>query len=218
MSNRGQGVDLEYRYALNSTTSNVLNRGKWLTSFIQDTQVNKSRALISGMHRQQVNPDLTVNAQAFILSDPKILNDLSNSGVQRALPSGDSNLYVSQRLDVGNVYLLGQYLQPLQAGGKDTFQRLPEIGANIINLAPFDGPILLGLESELTNFYRDVGFQQNRADIIPHRFPPACGISGMSSIKLPRCGFEKCITAITSRIPARRTVKRFGRHWKDHRS
>ncbi|MDQ6735328.1 MAG: LPS assembly protein LptD [Nitrospirota bacterium] len=167
MSNRGQGVDLEYRYAMNSTTSGVLNRGQWLTSFIQDTQVNKSRALISGLHRQQVNPDLTVNAQAFLLTDPNILNDLSNSGVQRALPSGDSNLYVSQRLDVGNVYFLGQYLQPLQAGGKDTFQRLPEIGTNIMNLAPFDGPILLGLESGLTNFYRDVGFQQNRADIVP---------------------------------------------------
>ncbi|MEP6888797.1 MAG: putative LPS assembly protein LptD, partial [Nitrospirales bacterium] len=118
LSNRGQGVDLEYRYAMNSTTPAVLNRGQWLMSFIQDTQVNKSRALISGLHRQQVNPDLTINAQAFLLTDPNYLNDLSNSGVQRALPSGDSNLYVSQRLDVGNVYLLGQYLQPLQAGGK----------------------------------------------------------------------------------------------------
>jgi LPS-assembly protein len=167
MSNRGQGVDLEYRYAMNSVTPGVLNRGQWLTSFIQDTQVNKSRALISGLHRQQVNSDLTINAQAFLLTDPNYLSDLSNSGVQRALPSGDSNLYVSRRFDVGNVYLLGQYLQPLQAGGKDTFQRLPEIGTNLMNIAPFDGPVLLGFESGLVNFYREQGFSVNRADIVP---------------------------------------------------
>ena len=167
MSNRGQGVDVEYRYAMNSTTPGVINRGQWLMSFIQDTQVNKSRGLVSGLHRQQVNPDLTINAQAFLLTDPNYLSDLSNSGVQRALPSGDSSLYVSRRLDVGNVYLLGQYLQPLQAGGKDTFQRLPEIGTNLVNIAPFDGPVLLGLESGLVNFYREQGFTLNRADIAP---------------------------------------------------
>ena len=167
LSNRGQGVDLEYRYAMNSATPNTLNRGQWLMSFIEDTQANKSRALLSGLHRQAVNENLSINGQVFLLTDPNYLNDLSNSGVQRALPSGDSTLYVSRRFDVGNVYLTGQYFQPLQSGGKDTFQRLPEIGTNLINLAPFDGPVLFGLESGLTNFYRDVGFQQNRADIVP---------------------------------------------------
>lgn len=167
MSNRGYGADVEYRYALNNVTTGTPNRGQWLMSFIQDTKVDKSRALISGLHRQQIDADWTVNAQAFLLSDPNILNDLSNSGVQRALPSGDSNIYVSRRLDVGNLYLLGQYLQPLQSGGKDTFQRLPEIGTNIVNVAPFDGPLLFGLESGLTNFYRDEGFTLNRADLVP---------------------------------------------------
>ena len=167
LSKRGYGADVEYRYAMNSVTPGLLNRGQWLMSFLQDTTINKSRALLSGLHRQQVNPDLTINGQVFLLSDRNILSQLSNSGVQRALPSGDSNLYVSQRLDVGNVYLLGQYLQPLQGGGTDTFQRLPEIGTNFMNMAPFDGPVLLGFESGLTNFYREQGFNMNRADIVP---------------------------------------------------
>ena len=183
MSNRGQGVDLEYRYAMNATTPGTVNRGQWLMSFLQDTQVNKSRALVSGMHRQQVNPDLTINAQAFLLTDPNYLSDLSNSGVQRALPSGDSNLYVSQRLDIGNVYLLGQYLQPLQAGGKDTFQRLPEIGTNLLNIAPFDGPVLLGLESGLVNFYREEGFSMNRADIAPSISTPLLDVGHVIGLK-----------------------------------
>ena len=167
MSNRGYGADVEYRYALNNVSAGTPNRGQWLMSFLQDTTENKSRALISGLHRQQVDANWTVNAQAFLLSDPNILNDLSNSGVQRVLPSADSNLYVNRRLDVGNLYLLGQYLQPLQSGGKDTFQRLPEIGANIMNVAPFDGPMLFGFESGLVNFYREEGFNMNRADLVP---------------------------------------------------
>ena len=167
LSNRGYGADMEYRYAMNSVTPNTLNRGQWLMSFLQDTKVDKSRALFSGMHRQQVTSDLMVNAQVFLVSDPQYLSQLSSSGVQRALPSGDSTLYVSQRLDVGNLYFTGQFLQPLQGGGKDTFQRLPEIGTNIINVAPFDGPVLLGLESALTNFYRTEGFAENRADVVP---------------------------------------------------
>jgi LPS-assembly protein len=167
MSNRGYGADVEYRYAMNTTVPGMPNRGQWLMSLLQDTKVGKSRGLLSGLHRQQVNPDLTINGQVFLFTDAQYLSQLSNSGVQRALPSGDSTLYVSQRFDVGNLYFTGQYLQPLQGGGKDTFQRLPEVGTNIMNVAPFDGPVLFGLESGLTNFYRNEGFTQNRADVVP---------------------------------------------------
>lgn len=162
MTNRGYGSDFEYRYVLDRQS-----RGQWLMSFIQDTEVNQSRALINGLHRQVVNPDLTIQSQAFLLTDPNYLSDLSNSGVQRALPSGDSNLYVNQRLAYGNLYLLGQYLQPLRAGGKDTFQRLPEIGSQLINMAPFGGPVLLGMDSAFTHFYREQGFQLSRVDVVP---------------------------------------------------
>ena len=162
LTNRGYGGDLEYRYVLDP-----LSKGQWLMSFIQDTEVNKVRGLVSGLHRQYVNPNLTINAQAFLLSDPSYLSDLSNSGVQRALPSGDSNLHINQRLTNGQVYLLGQYLQPLTAGGKDTFQRLPEIGHRLINVAPFNGPVLLGSEATFVNFYREVGFAVDRVDLVP---------------------------------------------------
>ncbi|WP_447977193.1 LPS-assembly protein LptD [Candidatus Nitrospira bockiana] len=162
LSNRGYGGDLEYRYALNR-----LSRGQWLTSFIQDTKVGKARALFSGLHYHEVNPDLRISAQAFLLTDPNYLSDLSNSGVQRALPSGDSNLFITHRVPYGNAYVLGQYLQPLAAGGKDTFQRLPEIGYQVLNVAPFNGPVLLGFDAAAVNFYRDVGFTVNRVDVMP---------------------------------------------------
>jgi len=162
MTARGYGSDLEYRYVLNRKS-----KGQWLMSLIQDTEIGRSRGLISGTHTQQVNKDLSIRAQAFLLSDPSYLSDLSNSGIQRALPSGDSTLYVNQRLPSGNLYFLGQYLQPLSAGGRDTFQRLPELGLRLANVSLFDGPLLASMDTTLVNFYRDEGFKLNRVDLMP---------------------------------------------------
>ncbi len=162
LSNRGYGADLEYRYVLNR-----LSRGEWLLSFLQDTTENKPLLLMSGLHRQQVNPNLTINARAFLLSDTDYLTNLSNSGVQRALPSGDSFLNVNQRFTNGNLYLLGQYLQPITAGGKDSFQRLPEIGYSLVNVAPLNGPVLLGMDTAVMNWGRDEGFGFQRVDLMP---------------------------------------------------
>ena len=162
MTNRGYGSDLEYRYMLNRKS-----RGQWLMSFIQDTTESRSRVFLTGTHVQQVNPDLSVRAQAFLVSDRSYLNNLSNSGSQRALPSGDSSLYVNQRFANGNLYLLGQFLQPITSGGTDTFQRLPEIGHRVVNVAPLDGPLLVSMDTTLANFYREQGFGLNRVDLMP---------------------------------------------------
>jgi LPS-assembly protein len=162
LSNRGYGGDVEYRYLLSQRS-----KGYWLTSFIQDTKINQPRGMISGYHRQQINPDWTFNTQANLLSDPNYLNQLSMAGAQRALPSSESDLNINRRLEHGNVYLLAQYLQPLTAGGKDTFQRLPEIGHRLINVAPWGGPVLVGMDTTFVNFYRDEGFALDRVDLMP---------------------------------------------------
>ncbi|MFI5223191.1 MAG: LPS assembly protein LptD, partial [Nitrospirales bacterium] len=99
--------------------------------------------------------------------DRNYLQQLSNSGVQRALPSSDSNFFLNQRLPYGNTYMVGQYLQPLQSGGTDTFQRLPEIGYSLPNLSLFNSPVLLGGDTNFVNFYREEGFTQNRIDVVP---------------------------------------------------
>lgn len=174
-SNLGYGSDAEYRYVLGRKS-----KGQWLLSVLQQTElpnvegvnptgadVKKLRGLLSGLHTQQVNPDLLVRAQVFLVSDPDYLQQLSNSGAQRALPSGESNLLATQRLAYGNAYLLGQYLQPLQSGGTDTFQRLPELGYSLANTAPFGGPLLVGLDSNFVNFYREEGFRLNRVEVAP---------------------------------------------------
>jgi len=171
----GYGSDFEYRYVLDKKS-----RGQWLVSYLQQTELpdvagvnqsgqsaKESRALITGTHTQQFTPDLLLRAQAVYATDASYFQQLSNSGAQRALPSGESNLLATQRLPYGNAYLLGQYLQPLESGGVDTFQRLPEIGYSLPNLSIFNSPILLGADTNFVNFYREQGFTQNRIDVLP---------------------------------------------------
>lgn len=172
----GYGSDLEYRYVLDR-----YSRGQWFVSYLQQTQLpnvsgvsdtgtqsaREARALITGTHTQQFTPDLLLRAQANFVTDPNYLQQLSNSGAQRALPSNESNLLTTQRLPYGNMYLWGQYLQPLQAGGDDTFQRLPEIGYSLPNLSLFSSPLLLGTDANYVYFYRDQGFTENRIDFVP---------------------------------------------------
>jgi len=162
LSNRGYGGDLEYRYAIDR-----LSKGQWLVTFIEDTVVGHGRAVLTGTHTQQVNPDLLVRAQVNYLTDRSYYNDLSNSGVLRALPSQESNLNINQRLTTGNLYFLGQYLQPVSVGGTQTFQRLPEIGNRLLNVSPFGGPFLFSMDTTGVNFARQEGFGYNRADIMP---------------------------------------------------
>jgi len=174
-SNLGYGSDFEYRYALNRYA-----RGQWFVSYLQQTTLpnvsgvtdtgqnaKEARALITGTHTQQVTQDLLLRVNANLVSDPQYLQQLSNSGAQRALPSNESNLFANQRLRYGNAYLLGQYLQPLQSGGPDTFQRLPEVGYSLPNLALFNSPLLFGGDTNAVYFFREEGFTENRFDVVP---------------------------------------------------
>jgi len=174
-SGLGYGSDFQYRYVLDRQS-----KGQWFVSALQQTELpnvsgvsqtgqdaRQARGLITGTHTQQFTPDLLLRVRANLVTDPSYLQQLSNSGVQRALPSSESSLLASQRLAYGNMYMLGQYLQPLQLGGSDTFQRLPEIGYTLPNLPLFHSPILLGTDTNFVNFYRDQGFAQNRIDILP---------------------------------------------------
>ncbi|MCI0428567.1 MAG: LPS assembly protein LptD [Nitrospiraceae bacterium] len=174
-SGLGYGSDLRYRYVLDRKS-----RGQWFVSALQQTELpsvsgvsqtgqdpQQVRALVTGTHTQRFTPDLLLRVKANLVTDPNYLQQLSNSGTQRALPSNESNFLATQRMAYGNTYLLGQYLQPLQSGGSDTFQRLPEIGYSLPNLSLFNSPVLLGTDMSFVNFYREQGFAQNRVDVLP---------------------------------------------------
>jgi len=174
-SRLGYGSLFEYRYVLDRQS-----RGQWAVDYLQQTELpnvagvtdtgqdpRKARASITGSHTQKFWDTFLVRANANLVSDPNYYQQLSNSGAARALPSNESNVLASQRLSYGALYLLGRYLQPLQAGGKDTFQRLPEAGYYLPNVSLFHSPVLFGMEGNYVNFYRDEGFTLNRVDVAP---------------------------------------------------
>jgi LPS-assembly protein len=174
-SRLGYGSDFDYRYVLDRRS-----RGQWRVSYLQQTELpnvagvsqtgqdaRRARASITGSHTQLFTETLLLRSNVNFVTDPNYFQQLSNSGTLRASPSNESNLLATQRLPYGNLYLLGRYLQPLQSGGTDTFQRLPETGYNLPNVSLFNSPLLFGMEGNFVNFYREQGFTLDRVDAVP---------------------------------------------------
>ncbi len=161
LSSRGFGGNLAYRYILNRRT-----KGNWLINSLYDNEVNRTRMQITGAHGQQVNEDLNIQIQINYATDRSLLQDLSSSGVFRALPSQTSTVNVIQRFPGGSAYLKAQYLQPLNSGGKETFQRLPEIGHRYTSSSP-NGTFIVDVASQFVHFWREQGFQVGRLAFMP---------------------------------------------------
>ncbi len=164
LSNRGYGGDIGYRYVLDRRS-----RGNWLLNVFHDTDKAQTRAQITGAHLHYVNDDLLVQANINYATDRTLLQDLSASGTFRALPSQESVLNITQRVAGGNAYLKAQYLQPLDSGGRETFQRLPEIGYRYRRMVPTGKTVTLdvGMDSTFVHFVREKGFSVSRFDVAP---------------------------------------------------
>ncbi|MCY4613833.1 MAG: LPS assembly protein LptD [Nitrospira sp.] len=165
LSKRGQGGGVTYRYVLNRRS-----RGRWLLNAFNDTKVDQARAQITGAHVHHVQDDLLIQANVNYATDRRLLRDLSASGISRALPSQESVLNVTRRLPGGAAYLRAQYLQPLDSGGRGTFQRLPEIGHRYgrrFTVGAETFSLDVGLDSTFVHFAREEGFNVSRFDVMP---------------------------------------------------
>ena len=165
LTKRGQGGDVTYRYVLNRRS-----RGRWLVNAFNDTHVDRARAQVTGAHVHHVQDNLLIQAKVNYATDRRFIRDLSASGISRALPSQESVLHVARRLPGGAAYLRAQYLQPLDAGGRDTFQRLPEIGHRFGHRLPLGAEsvsLAIGLDSTFVHFAREQGSNVSRFDVMP---------------------------------------------------
>jgi len=165
LTKRGQGGDVRYRYVLNRRS-----RGQWLINAFNDTDAKQSRAQVTGAHVHRAQDDLLIQAKVNYATDRRLLRDLSASGISRALPSQESVLHVTRRLPGGAAYLSAQYLQPLDAGGRNTFQRLPEIGHRFghrFTLGAETVGLDVGLDSTFVHFAREQGSNVSRFDVMP---------------------------------------------------
>ena len=162
LTERGYGGDVNYRYVWSRQA-----KGQWFMNALFDTEEDRKRFQFRGAHTQQFTPNLSFRMNLNYSTDREFLQDLSSSGVQRALPSQESNLTLLQRLDHGALYLWGQYLQPLNAGGDRTFQRLPEIGHRFFYPGLLGSPLTLTSDTTFVHFWREEGFNVSRLDFVP---------------------------------------------------
>ncbi len=164
LSKRGQGGEIGYRYVLDRQS-----RGHWLLNGFHDTEEEAVRAHITGAHVHRVNDDLRVRARVNYATDRMFVRDLSASGAFRALPSQESMLTITQRLPGGGAFLTAQYVQPLDSGGRETFQRVPEIGYRYHHVIPAGAEVDLdvGMEATFVHFLREQGFSVSRFDVVP---------------------------------------------------
>src|SRR5690606_24056446 len=81
--------------------------------------------------------------------------------------SQESNLNILRRFDHGALYLWGNYIQPLSAGGDTTFQRLPEVGHRFEEYEVFGSPFVLTADTTAVEFFRPEGFNVGRVDFLP---------------------------------------------------
>ena len=67
----------------------------------------------------------------------------------------------------GEVALEAQYLQPLNAGGKRTFQRFPQIFHRYTG-GSSDGTFVIDMNSQFVHFWREKGFHISRLALMPN--------------------------------------------------
>ena len=208
LSKRGQGVDLDYRYVLSRRS-----RGTWLVNAFNDTREDHVRAQITGAHVHHVHDDLLLQTKVNYATDRTLLQSLSTSGVVRALPSQESVLNLTYRTTGGKAYLMAQYLQPLGAGGRRTFQRLPEIGhryrrviqgGNVLNVD-------VGVDSTFVHFDRERGFNVSRFDLASSLAVTSLHVGHVIGLR-PQLKFREVLYS-HGRQPSQRRARARGTFW-----
>ncbi len=160
---RGDGLGLEYRYVLSKTARGTLN-----TQFFRDKITSVDRWDLSYVHEQQFSKSIKGKLDVQYISENDTFSQLSNQTIDRARQNVESNLSVTYQGENTFVYLLGRYTQDLIAeNNSDTPQRLPEIGASLIEYRLGDGPFFLNVDSSAVNFWSEGGLDLQRVDLYP---------------------------------------------------
>ena len=97
-----QGLDLDYRYILSRRQGET----GWSTRLTTPRKIKCARRL-PGAHVHQIHDDLLLQTKINYATDRTLLQNLSTSGIVRALPSQESVLNLTYRMTGGKAYLIG---------------------------------------------------------------------------------------------------------------
>ncbi|HLF85880.1 MAG TPA: LPS assembly protein LptD [Nitrospiria bacterium] len=159
-SDKGRGVDLEYRYLLSRDTG-----GKFDVKYFRDLDTESDRADLKFRHQQLITEDLQIKVDARYLSDSSIFRDLSDITEERIQRSIESNAIASNRFDDSFLYLFGRYTKALDEGGSLVPQKVPEIGYSIIEKRTPLIPAFYSVDMTGAYLFEQEGIDAQRYDI-----------------------------------------------------
>lgn len=160
---RGDGAGLEYRYVLSTTTRGSLN-----STFFRDRENAVDRWDIRYNHKQRFSKRVHGKLDVRFVNENDTFSNLSNQTADRARQNVESNLFLSYEGESSFAYLLSRYTQDLTSDtNNDTIQRLPEIGASLIEYRLGNGPVYLNIDTAAVNFWSEGGLDLQRIDLYP---------------------------------------------------
>lgn len=172
-SERGVGLDGEYRYVLSREQRGELVAFGVNEALRHDPKLEENRGWTSFRHDWQITPRLSFKVNANVTSDDLIFRDYGNRLPDRANQRAETNVFVTQRWDnwslVGNV----KWYQDLTTGRPVELQRVPDIQAvGVRQAVPGVPGLLYETTASFVNFIRDVGPDGVRADFHPRLLMP----------------------------------------------
>lgn len=160
---RGEGAELEYRYAASASAN-----GNLWTQYFHDDITQQDRAEIKFNHSQSFSDKVDTRMSLNYVSDPNFFKDLSVVTDERSQRSVESNILVTARGENQTAYFLSRYTQDLTTDNSLTIQKLPEIGYTWHSTPFLPLPLYFDFNSTADYFYSEQGIKAGRSDSYLH--------------------------------------------------
>ncbi|MEW6682279.1 MAG: LPS assembly protein LptD [Nitrospirota bacterium] len=146
---RGTGVELEYRYKLSRRSQGVVE-----VDFFRDDELDLARRRVAMSQVIQFNERLELRLAGEYLSDDTILRDLASDTADRTKQFVESNLFLSYRDAIQSATGLVRFTRDLANPTADETQLLPQIVYRLPSLRVARAPLFVSAEGSYTNFWR----------------------------------------------------------------
>lgn len=156
---RGTGVELEYRYKLSRRSQGVLE-----VDVFHDHELDLVRRRVAMTQVIQFSDRLELRLAGEYLSDDTILRDLASDTANRTKQFVESNLFLSYRDSIQSATGLVRFTRDLANPTANETQLLPQIIYRLPSLRVSRAPLFVSAEGSYTNFWRDEPGATQRVD------------------------------------------------------
>ncbi|MFQ5543018.1 MAG: LPS-assembly protein LptD [Nitrospiria bacterium] len=160
---KGEGVGLEYRYALSNAS-----HGNLKANYFIDEEDNVDRWDLLFHLEQRFSKRVHGKLDIRYVNENNHFQDLSENTGDRALQNIESNLILNYQTENSVAFLLARFTQDLLGRSNNaTPQRLPEIGYSVVEIPLKGTPFYMNFDTGAVNFWSQAGLNLQRVDFYP---------------------------------------------------